>query len=695
MNILHDKLERFFILICSAPFCFIISPGTVQAEQERTICIADVNAGYSSFSSIIDEPGTFTWWFPVGADEFILPISAGIVVNTSNKEMMLWLAKNSPWSCTELPLLGVRYNDQIIIAIIPWPHYAVLVINKQLGIRFEFPTGRSQVTPNEIVLTRRDNDPMEVSRAFREWRSTATTTGAIPRPRLLSRKITDLEKAGRLSGAPHIYLWGSVLFSHHDIIKTRAIEFAQKLDNAPPGSFGSRMVKHFTNEQRTALRELADAKYSADYLIAAVADAINATLSDTTLVISSAQNSLLHVIQANRNAFVDEFEEFLNPPTTWGDGLSAPLLNALRKAGIDRAVLLLSDLYSRSPRPDLVALADTLGYLVGPYDSYHCVHSPAAGPENTWETAQFDRVAFEKGRIINADGSGHTGFRGEGFHFSPQAAWPYVQKRVNDLITNTPYSTWFIDCDATAECFDDFSPNHPATRLDDTRLRRQRLNWLESQHNMVVGSEGGSVLFADVIHFGHGVHTHYIGHLDPSFSDIQSPHYLGKYWPPYEPQLFFKSVPIPLSLKTPYFDPTGRIPLYQAALGDQVIATHHWCFDSFKFSDIQQIRELMEILYMVPPMYHLNRSTWPERKERILRHLAFWGPVHKKLATAQLTKFEILSQDRLVQRTTFLTPEGEVTITVNFGDKTRQNIPPFSVLVNGAIQLSEKNYRSE
>jgi hypothetical protein len=81
---------------------------------------------------------------------------------------------------------------------------------------------------------------------------------------------------------------------------------------------------------------------------------------------------------------------------------------------------------------------------------------------------------------------------------------------------------------------------------------------------MVVGSEGGSILFADVIDFGHGVHTPYIGHLDPAFTDPASPSFLGKHWPPDRPDLSFKPVPVPLGLRTPYFDATVRIPLYQA-----------------------------------------------------------------------------------------------------------------------------------
>jgi len=665
-----------------------------SSAKERTLNLAEITNKIVSFRAEVGPSGQFTWWLPAGAQQYILPISAGIVVDPSRPEAMGFLQKGSPWSLLELPALGLRYDDQLLVIIVPWPHYAELIVGERVGIRFSLPKTRPDAAPAEIVALRRPPDPLEVARAFREWRRTDDETGTIPRPRSLTQKIADLPKVKRLLGAPHFYLWGPALFSRHDIPRNKWVLFAKALNTAPPDSFGAALCKSFPKGQHDAVRDLAAAEWPMDYLTVGVAGAIDAALSTRDLLALGPEVPLTEVIQRNKAAFAEAFPEFLNPPESWGDGPSKSLLDALHEAGIERALLILSDLYSRSPRPDLAACAEKLGYLLGPYDSYHSVHSPTAGPNDTWETAQFDRAAYEQGHVINADGSGHAGFRGHGYHFSPKAAWPYVQQRVNGILERAPYSVWFVDCDATAECFDDFSPAHPASKVEDARLRRQRLAWLESQHRLVVGSEGGSVLFADVIHFGHGVHTPYIGHLDPAFRDRNSPYYLGRHWPPDTPEQSFKPVPVPPSLKTPYFDPTVRIPLYQAALEDELITTHHWSFDSLKFEDIAQTRELMEILYMVPPMYHLNRQTWPLRREHILKHLAFWGPLHRELATAPLTQFAWLSEDRLVQRSAFQTRRGEVSITVNFGENLQADCPPRSAMVTGSISAPQRSYRA-
>lgn len=673
-------------------FWMVVPVGT-HASDERILQLNEISFEPATYSSNVGDSGIFTWWLPAGADEYILPLSAGVVVDTSQKELMRWLRQGSPWPLSELPAIGLRYGDQMAVVIVPWPHYAELIVEDRLGIRFSFPRERERATPIEIVTMRRSAEPLEVARAFREWRQTADSTGGIPRPRTLNQKIYELDNAARLLGAPHFYLWGSALFSRHDVPKNKWLAFARALCTASSSGFGGRLVVSFTVEQRSALQDLANAEWPMDYLTVTVAGAIDTVLSDPDLLYLGPETPAAAVVQSNKRALSQAFGNFLNPMETWGDGFSASILEALHHSGIERALLLLSDLYSRTPRPDMAALADEFGYLVGPYDSYHTVHSPSADSDSTWETAQFDLAAYEAGRVVNADGSGNGGFLGRGYHFSPEAAWPYVQQRVGEIVTHTSFSAWFIDCDATAECFDDFSREHSATRVDDITLRRQRLSWLESENNMVVGSEGGSVLFSDVIHFGHGVHTPYIGHLDPSFRDRGSPHYLGRHWPPDTPEQSFKSVPIPPSLVVPYFDPTVRIPLYQAALGDEIIATHHWSFDSLKFENVKGTRELLEILYMVPPLYHINRETWPERREPILEYLAFWGPLHRELAPVPLTGFDYLSDDRLVQRTTFQTEEGEVKITVNFGGKSQKGYPAYSATVSGPISVSRRVYR--
>lgn len=664
------------------------------AANSREVDCSQIGSELEILQATAGDSREFTWWFPDNSDAFVLPISAGIEVKSDNSKMMRLLQLRSPWQLKELPVVGARYGDRMLVVIVPWPHYAELIVKSgQLGISFKFPADRNNVTPCDIIAQWAGVDALEPARVFRMWRETSDDIGGLNRPRPLSQKINDFSKVERLLGAPHFYLWGPAMFSKHDVPRQKWVPLAKALSNAPEGSFKAKIRSTFSEEQRNALKELAGVEWPQAYLTVSVAKGIENALVDKKLLDLPSQSSHAEVVSKNRIAIANELKSFVRNHNNWGDGLSVVLFNELKSAGIEQAVLTLSDLYGAAVRPDVSIHAEKLGYLVGPYDSYHSVHSPEAGPDDTWETAQFDMQAYTDGRVIKEQGRRQGGFKGRGYHFSPEAAWPYVQERVANVLGNNGYSSWFIDCDATGECFDDYNPLHPATRVDDTNIRRDRLQWLEKETKLVVGSEGGASLFADVIHFGHGVHTPYIGHLYPGFRNRESKYFLGRHWPPDMPEQSFKPIDAPQELITPYFDPTLRIPLYQAAFGDELVATHHWSFDSLKFKNIQSTRALFEILYMVPPMYHINRESFPIRKDTILHHVNFWSPVHKELAEAPLVKFERLSEDGLVQQTTYDTKKGLVTITVNFGTEQWENYPGESAIVGGDTKVKRRQYR--
>jgi hypothetical protein len=92
-------------------------------------------------------------------------------------------------------------------------------------------------------------------------------------------------------------------------------------------------------------------------------------------------------------------------------------------------------------------------------------------------------------------------------------------------------------------------------------------------------------------------------------------------------------------------------------------------------------------------MYHLNRETWQKRSQRIIRHFAYWSPIHRALATSPLIRFEWLTPDRQLQRTTFSSPQGPVTMTVNFSDADLKGFPRQSATAEGPISVQERVYR--
>ncbi len=353
----------------------------------------------------------------------------------------------------------------------------------------------------------------------------------------------------------------------------------------------------------------------------------------------------------------------------WGDGVSVKMLERFQQAGLDRLRLCVDGWEEVEKQPDLAKRADEMGYLFGIYDSFHSIHDPALqGTDDTWPTAQFDRELWERGKILRRNGKPRGGFKGIGAQLSPLAARPYVEQRVRRNMANVPYSYYFVDCDAFGEVYDDYSPLHLAGQADDAAARIDRLRWIGDTFKVPVGSEGGCHLFAGAIHVSEGIFGSMFGWGDPDMDDKDSKYYLGAYYPPEGPAVFFRQVPIKEKYELLYYDPRYRLPLYETVFHDSVVATHHWRNASLKFENIIETVAMTELLYMAPPLYHMNLDEFAKHGEAMKNHYEFFSPLHRELGFARMTSFDWLSSDRLLQRTTF---DDRVELIANYSTEAR------------------------
>ena len=661
---------------------------------------ATVRGGRLELTFRRNEPGRLEW--PVLSTRprgFVVPDFEGVYVGGGDAELMGWLAGRGAMSATadlSLPLLGFDLGDRTLVWFLPSPYYAEVQVTDDDPPRAAVThtwTPNRKGAAYEVVLALGEAGPLAAPRAYRRW---LEERGEIV---TLADKIAANPVVGRLRGAPHIYLWGDDYLSRHDVSRGRWPSFAAELltrAEGEPDGFVGRLVASLSTEGHEALVELAGAEHGYPYATRRAATALSDALARTGLSSHDPGASPAEVAAANAEALAAAFPEDLEDPRRWGDGFSIALLEALKDGGLDRALLITSDLDNAPLKPWVAARADELGWLYGPYDSYHSIHDPDAGPDDTWATAQFDRELWETGGVRLAGGSWSKGYMGRGRHLSPLAARPWVARRVDTLLATTPSTAWFVDCDAYGEFFDDYHDAHPATREADADARRERLRWLGEERGLVVGSEGATAVMTSALHFGHGVTTPVLGWGDERLKGRESPWSLGVYWPPDEPSVHFAAVPLHPDYRRPYFEPRDRLPLHHAVFGDAVVTTHHWGFGSLKFAGEEGTVELLELLYAAPPLYHLNRARWSKDRERIVRHVRFWGPLHEALATAHLVDFSWLSDDRLVQRTTFAAATGPVQLTVNFASDAREaagvRVPPRSVIVSGLPGLQERVY---
>ena len=335
-------------------------------------------------------------------------------------------------------------------------------------------------------------------------------------------------------------------------------------------------------------------------------------------------------------------------------------------------------------KPELVESAADLGYLIASYDSYHSIHEPG---KEQWITARFeDQTLYENAAVTDKNGEKESGFQGVGRKLNPVLSIPAVKSRMEEIMSNNlPFNSWFIDCDATGEIYDDYTPEHMTTQEQDLAARLERMSLIRDQYDFVIGSEGGNDFAASVIAFAHGIELPTFAWMDEDMkSNKDSEYYIGRYYNPSGgvAEHFSKRIPVKQQYRAVFLDPQYDIPLFKLVYHDSVITSYHWDWSTFKIQGATQDRMLREILYDVPPLYHLDQEQWEEYKEDISAHHKVWSAFSREAAEMEMTDFDYLEEDGLVQKTVY---GEELTAVANFRDTSYlyegNEIAPHSILI--------------
>ncbi|PRZ12500.1 glycosyl hydrolase family 101 [Laceyella sediminis] len=546
------------------------------------------------------------------------------------------------------------FNDQVTFQNNP---------NLELHFSHEFPTINKKKTYGfRLYLT--DQDPTQIVKIYRRH------IQELGEFKSLVQKAKENRNVAKLFGAPHIYLWNDGILTDSDLRW-------QKLDPLLKGPTFGRMVEVLNANASDSGQELAQVIKSHTpgawdrYQKQVIVRALNTALKLKTLyepkhfphpdkearaLLSKGIDKLSEqeLYTLNKHLLKSALGESVTDVQTWGEGISN-LIREMSRSGLNRAWIGLPNWADGLMNPVAVNTANKTGYLIGPYDSYHSIHKEQ---NMDWNTASFkDPILYERATITDVNGQKVKGFLGRGRKLNPTLSLPAVNQRVRDILKNgIAFNSWFVDCDATGEIYDDYTPEHLTTQAQDLQARLKRMNVIATRYRMVVGSEGGNDFASRVIAFAHGIETPVIAWSDKDMRQHkQSPYYIGAYWSQQggTPDRFGKPVPIKERYQHIYLDPVYSIPLYKLVYNDSVITTHHWEWGSLKIKGEVSDRMLKELLYNVPPLYHVDERSWQKDKELISAFIKVWSPFHREAVQRELTSFNTLSPDRLVQETRF------------------------------------------
>ncbi|MEC5163891.1 hypothetical protein RCH08_005078 [Janthinobacterium sp. CG_S6] len=596
----------------------------------------------------------------------IMPLAEGHYVPAGDKvwqKFLLDLGEFNTAQDLSLPLWGVDHGAFSLSWLMTNPfNNKVKVARDGDGVSFalshEF-VSLAPAAPMTLILHLNGPDALAGARRYRDW---LVAEGKFE---TLKEKVGRSPEGARLFGAAHVYLWGGGLLAPADVRDWPAFLAVLRGDAALA-------VRLRANVGRDGAEALAEARGLPERaqqraLLDAVNGALNALARDSWQTAAPDAEVLAGRYGELRAEVARTFARTLTAdPGAWGGGVSVATMKKLRKAGLPRLWIGLGEGWEGGLwHPEAVAAGVEAGYLVAPYDSYETALKPGSNPD--WATAHLGEKVYRDCAIVLKSGLFRAGFQKSGRYTDSNCVRPVLQARVKAVAAKAGFNSWFLDAYASGMVFDSYRAEAPMTQAQNAAGNMEASRWISDTLKMPAGSEDGHGPAAQGILFAHGVQTPVIGWGDKDMQkDKNSPHFLGSWFPASQPTVFFKQVPLKESLRAIHFNPATRLPLYQAVFHGSVVSSHHWLFDSLKFGNVRGDNELTQLLYNVPPLYHLSGDTLDQRLPLIKRQDAFFRPLHQRLAGEQMTAFSAMSPDRLLQETRY---SDGTRLIANFGDK--------------------------
>lgn len=624
----------------------------VEASLEGTDLAVTIHAAGPGSLDFLRQPGAAM------GEGLMLPLAEGRYVPRGDKTWRDFFAEHfSQADSTQslsLPMWSNAHDGFTLSWLLTEPFHNQLRFSLDgdaiaIDVSHRF-TSLDAYTPLTFLLHLGSDDALAGARRYRQW---LLATGQFETLEDKLRRTPDAEK---LLGATHIYLWGDGLLSPRDVRSWPSLLDALR-GNDP---FARAIVGRFDAEARRLLKQFP--VNPANYQKRALAAALNQALQDearSRWMHDASDTSLLADSYARlRDQVADVFGHALqDDSSTWGAGVSLMTIAQLREAGLTRLWLGLGAGWEGGLwHPEAIAAAVRAGYLVAPYDSYET--ALPEGEKLDWTTAHLGKRAYEDCAIIRPDGTAQAGFKQSGHYTDPRCVRPLLEARVRAVRQAAPFNSWFLDAYGAGMVFDSYRPEARLTQAQNAAGNVANLRWLSEALQLPTGSEDGNAVTARGYLFAHGMQTPVMGWGDPELAigvaeKKPSRFNLGGWYPSDEPTMFFKPVPMKEPYRTVHFSPMYRLPLYQAVFHDAILTTHHWFFDNLKLTNVHVENELTQLLYNVPPLYHLSEGTLAARLSAIKRMDGFFQQLHRALAQQPLTEFAWLSADRLLQQTTF------------------------------------------
>ena len=335
--------------------------------------------------------------------------------------------------------------------------------------------------------------------------------------------------------------------------------------------------------------------------------------------------------------------------------------DALRAGGVDEAMI---GIFFDGDSSAVEKLYREYGYLSTQYDNYNDVLDPemlSIIPNNRAKNCGYTARRmkdYPKGVQIKPDGTMKNAWALKGFDglmhaqktCCPAVAADAMRREIPEVLAKYPYYKGrFIDVYG-CRLGDCYSDEHPLTTEECLDVKNGAFQSIEEM-GLIPGTENGFDAIMDHLVYTEGLHSPVIFQIPESgrkhahvFNDEQTAHIAAN-----------------------MMVPCRRVPMWELAYHDCMMAFPYWGDSTESSPDFTRRRTLYACLFGCPPLYSFSMKDFEALKPAILKSYAEITAINRKVGKLPMTGYEVLSEDYMIQRTTF---GDRYRVTVNFAEET-------------------------
>lgn len=629
-----------------------------------------------------EEKSNFTW--PnISSSSYYMPWGEG--KNITNDENWRSFLNDKTFNVNEwlsMKFFSVNFEKHSAIYIIKDMTNSRIKFKKDKNIDFEYIHDFTSIKKNKeygfkIYIT--ENNPVDVAKIYRNYLIENKKF------KTLKEKASENMDIKKLYGAIQIYWWNKQIISKEDIFWNKLNEISYNEEFKKLDDFIKNSNFEYKNDFENIAKDIKKNLKLDNYQKKIFVDTLNYVLMDKHFSNLDSKDLKVNIYEENKRKLKNILKTASKKESDWSNENTIDILTQMKKMGINRAWIGFDDYEDALRKKEFVKYLKESFYLIAPYDSYHSIQKK--DDKNSWSTAIFDDESlYDKSTITNEKGEKISGFLSRGRQLNPKYSIKSVKNRIDSILKNNiGFNSWFIDCDAAGEVFDDYTKNHITTQQEDVEARIKRMNFIKNNYNVVIGSEGGCDYAAESIAFAHGVESPVISDFDMR-RNKNSKYYLGNYWGNNEiPPRYVKKVEMKDLYKELYFNSKYQVPLYRLVFNDSLITSNHWEQGSLKFKNLEKISLMKNILYNTSPLYHIDKNEWLKNNKIIVSHFKIWSNFSKKALDKEMTDFKYLDKEKNIQMTEFTE---ELKVVANFS-KNIFKYKNFSINPNSLIIIDK------